>query len=180
MRQVLSLASSSTRLPTKPAKLLAVDIATTTGWALGPLGSKPGSGAVSLKTRYALIERCKALELFIKEKIKEGATHFIREEAPNSAWGGAKTNFRTIQMLNALCVTADNTAHTNNLVILDPVKINSLKLSWTGQGNAPKELMVRSAKLRGFLVSDHNEADALALWHWGEGILRPRQMEIPA
>ena len=43
---------------------------------------------------------------------------------------------------------------------------SSLKKFATGKGNAPKDLMlVEAVKRLGYTGSDHNEADALFLWH---------------
>ena len=38
-----------------------------------------------------------------------------------------------------------------------------IKKSWTGKGNANKDLMIAQARLRGFNPADDNEADALAI-----------------
>ena len=46
------------------------------------------------------------------------------------------------------------------------VPVGTIKLSWTGRGNANKEAMIEEAKLRRFSPKDDNEADALALLDW--------------
>lgn len=45
------------------------------------------------------------------------------------------------------------------------VPVGAIKKYWTGKGNASKEDMIESARMRGFDPVDDNEADALAILH---------------
>lgn len=46
------------------------------------------------------------------------------------------------------------------------VAVGTIKLFWTGKGNAPKEMMIAEARKRGYEPTDDNEADAIAILHW--------------
>lgn len=46
------------------------------------------------------------------------------------------------------------------------VPVGTIKRHATGKGNAPKEAMIASARARGFSPADDNEADAIALLLW--------------
>jgi hypothetical protein len=46
------------------------------------------------------------------------------------------------------------------------VGVGQIKKSWTGKGNASKELMIEMANIRGFNIDNDNQADALALLHY--------------
>jgi Holliday junction resolvasome RuvABC endonuclease subunit len=46
------------------------------------------------------------------------------------------------------------------------VPVGTIKRHATGTGNAPKEVMLRAVRARGFSPADHNEADALAILLW--------------
>ncbi len=46
------------------------------------------------------------------------------------------------------------------------VPVGTLKRHATGKGNAGKAEMVSAMKLRGYVVADDNEADALAVLDW--------------
>ena len=46
------------------------------------------------------------------------------------------------------------------------VPVGTIKLSWTGRGNANKKAMIEEARSRRFNPEDDNEADALALLDW--------------
>jgi len=47
------------------------------------------------------------------------------------------------------------------------VPVGVIKRHWTGKGNAPKAAMMEVAVAKGFSPVDDNEADALAILHWG-------------
>lgn len=46
------------------------------------------------------------------------------------------------------------------------VPVGTIKRHATGKGNANKEAMIAAAKARGFSPADDNEADAIAILHW--------------
>jgi hypothetical protein len=46
------------------------------------------------------------------------------------------------------------------------VPVGTIKRHATGSGNAPKPAMIAAARARGFSPADDNEADALAILHW--------------
>lgn len=56
---------------------------------------------------------------------------------------------------------------TNGDIRLCPLGVGAIKKAWTGKGNAKKELMIASARLRGFSPVDDNHADALAILRIG-------------
>jgi hypothetical protein len=46
------------------------------------------------------------------------------------------------------------------------VPVGTIKLHATGKGNAPKQAMIDAARARGYSPADDNEADAIAILHW--------------
>ena len=46
------------------------------------------------------------------------------------------------------------------------VPVGTIKRHATGKGNAPKQAMIDAARARGFSPADDNEADAIAILHW--------------
>jgi Holliday junction resolvasome RuvABC endonuclease subunit len=46
------------------------------------------------------------------------------------------------------------------------VPVGSIKKHATGKGNAPKQAMIDAARVRGFSPADDNEADAIAILLW--------------
>jgi Holliday junction resolvasome RuvABC endonuclease subunit len=57
------------------------------------------------------------------------------------------------------------------------VPVGTIKKSWTGRGNATKDLMIAEAEARGFEVENDNEADALALLHWAVSSRAPAKVQ---
>ncbi len=60
-----------------------------------------------------------------------------------------------LALLEAWCVS--------NHLLLKPVGVGTVKKHWTGNGAAKKDLMVSTARGKGFAVVDDNHADALAI-----------------
>ena len=46
------------------------------------------------------------------------------------------------------------------------VPVGTIKRHATGHGNAPKQAMIVAARARGYSPADDNEADAIAILHW--------------
>ena len=46
------------------------------------------------------------------------------------------------------------------------VPVGTIKSHATGKGNAPKQAMIDAARARGYSTADDNEADAIAILHW--------------
>ena len=46
------------------------------------------------------------------------------------------------------------------------VPVGTIKRHATGKGNAPKDAMIAAARALGFSPADDNEADAIAILHW--------------
>ena len=47
------------------------------------------------------------------------------------------------------------------------IGVGTVKKFWTGKGNANKEKMIAETNRRGFIVTDDNEADAIAVLECG-------------
>lgn len=140
--------------------ILALDLGTTTGFAIGGKGHvvsgtwglKPGrydgGGMRFVKFRARLEELYKAspFELVFYEEVRR---HAGTDAA--HVYGGFMGH------LTEWCET--------HKVPYEGVPVGTIKKFWTGNGSASKLLMKIHAKHRGFTVIDDNEADALALFH---------------
>lgn len=146
--------------------LFALDLGTTTGWALvqyiagkqrvtsGTQPFKPqrfeGGGMRYLKFTRWLDEM---------HKLSGGFTHIAFEEVRNHvstdsahAYGGFMAT------LTAWCEAWN--------VPYEGVPVGTIKKNATGKGNASKEAMILAARVRGHDPIDDNEADALAITYW--------------
>ncbi|TXH49740.1 MAG: hypothetical protein E6Q97_22105 [Desulfurellales bacterium] len=137
---------------------LALDLGTTTGWALVNPSGLITSGTESFKVgrfegggmRYLRFSR------WLDEMAAHGLAGIWFEEVRRHAGTDAAHVYGGLM--------AHLTAWAENRNIpYQGVPVGTIKKHATGKGNAPKEAMIAAAKSWGFNPADDNEADALAL-----------------
>jgi hypothetical protein len=146
-----------------PGTILALDLGTTTGWALRSADGFITSGTLSLKpSRYdgggmRYVRFRVWLDQLARDAGPIGAIHFeeVRRHAGTDAahvYGG---------LLATLTAWAETVG-----IPYQGVPVGTIKRHATGKGNAPKEAMIAAARARGFSPADDNEADAIAILFW--------------
>ena len=143
--------------------ILALDLGTTTGWALRhrdgttTSGSEPfaprrfeGGGMRYLRFKRWLTEVKQCADRVDAVYFEEVRRHAGVDAA--HAYGGFLAH------LTAWCEHHD--------IPYQGVPVGTIKKHATGKGNAGKADMIAAAKARGFDPEDDNEADALALLAW--------------
>ena len=149
--------------PPGAAVILALDLGTTTGWALRGHDGLITSGTVSFRpSRYdgggMRYVRFRAwLDQLADDAGPITAIHFeeVRRHVGTDAahvFGGL------LAMLTAWAETAG--------VPYQGAPVGTIKRHATGRGNAPKQDMIAAARARGFNPADDNEADAIAILLW--------------
>lgn len=140
--------------------ILALDLGTTTGFAIGGKGHVI-SGIWGLKPsrydgggmRYVKF-RAKLDELYRSSPFDMVFYEEVRRHAGTDAahvYGGLMGHLTEWCESKKIPYAAE--------------PVGSIKKFWTGKGNADKDMMIAEAKRRGFSPIDDNEADALALFH---------------
>jgi Holliday junction resolvasome RuvABC endonuclease subunit len=142
--------------------VLALDLGTTTGWALRSMGMTT-SGCLSLKSsrfdgggmRYLRFRRW--LEQLQSDAGPIGAVYFeeVRRHVGTDAahvYGGL------LGQLTAWC--------EEHGVAYQGVPVGTIKAFAAGRGNADKAAMIAAVQARGFSPADDNEADAIAILLW--------------
>lgn len=143
--------------------VLALDLGTTTGWALRSRDGGITSGTMT----------------FRPSRFEGGGMRFLRfhgwlAEVAGLSGGVARIVFEEVRahagtdaahiyggflgMLTAWCEEHD--------VPYEGVPVGTIKRFATGKGNADKATMVAAIQARGFAPADDNEADAIALLLW--------------
>ena len=142
--------------------ILALDLGTTTGWAMlcdgtitsGSQSFRPqrfeGGGMRFLKFKRWLADTKACTDGLDAVYFEEVRRHAGVDAA--HAYGGFLAH------LTAWC--------EHHQIPYQGVPVGTIKKSWCGHGNASKETMIEEAKLRRFNPKDDNEADALALLNW--------------
>jgi len=143
--------------------VLALDLGTTTGWALrghdggitsGTMTFKPsrfeGGGVRYLRFRGWLAEIAGLSGSIARIAFEEVHRHAGTTAA--HAYGGF------LATLTAWC--------EQETIPYEGVPVGTIKRFATGKGNADKAAMIAAVRARGFLPADDNEADAIALLLW--------------
>lgn len=144
-------------------RLLALDLGTQTGWCMSninPHGKRQQqSGSESFKPRSAEGAGMRYLKFtrFLDELGRGGfdwiAFEEVKQRPASVAAGHVYGGF--LATLMTWCEA--------NSVPYEPIPAGTIKKHWTGKGNSGKDLMLKSARERGFKPADDNEADALAI-----------------
>ena len=143
--------------------ILALDLGTTTGWALRGSDGNVTSGSESFRPqrfegggmRFLRFKRwlteLKAVADGIDALHFEEVRRHVSTDAAH-AYGGF------LATLTAWC--------EHHQIPYQGVPVGTIKKHATGKGNAGKDEVIAAIRARGHTPGDDNEADALALLHW--------------
>lgn len=158
--------------------VLALDLATTTGWAHGTPGGVPTFGSV----RFSKPESTRA-QAYRSFRDWLDATWNIRDRQPDiivyespavpSIMGG-KTNINTVRFLIGLAEHLEEWAHGKTE--LREASVGQVRAHFIGRNEKSaiaKPKTIKECLARGWPVETSDEADALALWAYQVSWLRP-------
>jgi len=158
--------------------ILALDIATRTGWAYGKPGELPLSGSERLApagSSNGAVGR--GLLRWLTDFTKVNAVAALYIEAPmNPQIMGGKTTFGTARMLIGLCFLAETVAEARGIYFIREANVQDVRKHFLGKArpkDKKREVMAR-CKALGWDHTDDNEADALALWAYACAVEAPR------
>ncbi|NDE16409.1 hypothetical protein EBZ80_15905 [bacterium] len=149
--------------------ILALDLATQTGWAYHANGLiSSGSEGFKLKKRDGPGQRFFRFRTWLREQIVEvKPERVVYEEVMRwSSGAAAKCYCGLLAIVQTECEAKE--------IKYEGVHVGTIKKSATGNGNATKEQMIRAAMEQGFRPQDDNEADALHIL-----LLFCRRLNIP-
>ena len=165
-RQSASVFEKNGELPMTPNTILALDLGTTTGWALrtpegqivhGFVSFRPqrfeGGGMRYLRFRRWLTE----LKATVAGTQGIGAVYF-EEIRKHMGVDAAHVYGGLLATLTAWC--------EHHQIPYQGVPVGTIKRHATGKGNASKDEVIAAMRALGHAVTDDNEADALAILHW--------------
>lgn len=155
-------------------RLLYLDLATVTGWAVGDVTDHPAFGSIRLpKTGRNLGQYGNAFEDWLCDKIaKEKPTH-VGFESP---FLGAGLNLNTTRKLTGLCFVTEMACEREGIGVSE-TNYSKVRVYALGDRKLPKlpakerkiewkKRMVQAAQFRGYDVHDDNEADAVLGWEY--------------
>ena len=149
--------------------VLALDLGTTTGWALSLPDRSVTHGYVSFKPqrfegggmRYLRFRRW--LDELLATTAPKGAASgldavYFEEVRRHLGVDAAHAYGGFLATLTSWC--------EHQKIPYQGVPVGTIKRHVTGKGNAGKTEMVSAIRARGYMVADDNEADALAVLDW--------------
>lgn len=169
----------------KQHRIMALDLARTTGWALGPPGRAPRSGVITFGGDGASHEaRFLQAHAWARSMIDlHKPTTVVWEEPLPSSFLRGRTNSNTTALLCGLPAVIGLACYQCGLYDVRRASPSDIRCHFIGRNMRSKEAEA-ATKLRcrqlGWAYSDDNEADALALWDYMVSILAPDQSSAPA
>ena len=148
------------------SSLLALDLGTTTGWALRAPEGQIAHGFVSFKSqrfegggmRYLRFRRWLTdMKATVAGTQGIGAVYF-EEVRRHMGVDAAHVYGGLLATLTAWC--------EHHQIPYQGVPVGTIKRHATGKGNASKDEVITAMRTLGHAVTDDNEADALAILHW--------------
>jgi hypothetical protein len=142
---------------------LALDLGTTTGWALRPRDGQIAHGYASFKP----------------QRFEGGGMRYLRFKRWLSELHGVARDIHTVYFEEVRRHVGVDAAHVygglmatltawceHHNIPYQGVPVGTIKKHATGKGNASKDEVLAAMRVHGHPVTDDNEADALALLHW--------------
>jgi crossover junction endodeoxyribonuclease RuvC len=153
--------------------LMGLDLATRTGWAIGPPGGRPVFGAKQFDPTDPEGKLFRDLAIWLEGQIeRHGITYLVTEEFYT---GQSRL---VVARLFGLRSVAKMVAYENNVRYRE-LRISAIARRFTGQGRFPrgdkKAVTIAAAKALGYDVGDdHDMADAIAIWTVGDELGWPK------
>jgi hypothetical protein len=160
--------------------ILALDLATVTGWACGNPGEQAQSGTLRFgrggNASHGQIA-AEAIAWFIEflSEMKPGIIAYEQPLPPNFI--GGKTTLNTGMVLMGLPFLLEGIAYKLGMYDVRPQRVSDIRTFFLGSNTIKsadaKQLTFERCQRLGFHPQDTNEADALALWCYQCAIVNP-------
>ena len=145
--------------------ILALDLATRTGWAILTDGGRIHSGTTSFALRKhegagQLYMKFRNLLLFLKQA-NPSLSRIVYERVSGPTRSSPQIYCGLLAMLEVF--------GEQHQISYDGIYVMTVKKAFCGSGRATKEDVIAQCRLMGFKPEDDNEADAIALLHIATG-----------
>lgn len=159
-------------------KVLALDLARKTGWAIGAPGGRPRSGVVRFASDGASHEAVFAAAYdWVRAMIEDEHPRTVVWEAPlPSSFMRGKTNAATTALLFGLPAVVGLACWSRDVLDLRQATPAEVRAHFIGRNMKSKDAEIATkAQCRrlGWSYQDDNECDALALWDYVAALVAP-------
>jgi len=161
----------------KAKNILALDLATVTGWAWGKPGETPKFGqqrfGKPLATRPQIY---KQYRLWLGLFCSAHKIDWIVYESPQLPFTmTSRTNIGTIRLLIGLCELLEEWAPEHDIELRE-ASVSQVRCHFIGANlkrDLAKRLTIERCKAMGWDVQNDDQGDALALWHYQACLMDP-------
>lgn len=165
--------------------ILALDLASQTGWAYGRPGSEPQHGTIRFASVGATHEAifCAALDWAydkcedIEDEGIDANTVIIVWESPlQTSFKLGRTTNNTTTVLYGLPAVIGAVAYSRGIYDIRKADTRDVRMHFLGcspKRVKAKPMVKAQCRAMGWKVSDDNEADALATWHYMCSLIEP-------
>ncbi|WP_354097525.1 hypothetical protein [Bradyrhizobium sp. S3.2.12] len=162
--------------------MLALDLASVSGWAVGEPGGKPAHGSHRFASAGASHEAIFAGAVrWLNGILNEYDPRIVVWEAPMPT-SFKTSNTNTTTLLYGLPAVIGAVAYLRGIYDIRKASTSDVRNHFIGSNPKraqAKPLVVRQCIAMGWPVSDDNEADALATWHYQCSLLNPKLALVP-
>ena len=156
--------------------VLALDLATTTGYAYGPPRGAPKFGHVRFSNGGSRASAYRNFRAWLEDKwnVRDHQPDLIVYESANVQFMAGKTNIETIKMLIGLTEHLEEWCH--NKVELREATTAQVRAHFLGmnlKSAIAKPMVVERCRQLGWMVNTSDEGDACALWNYQCSFLDP-------
>jgi hypothetical protein len=165
------------------APVLALDLASVSGWAVGEPGGKPVHGSIRFARPGASHEAIFAGAIkWINSVLNEYEPTIVVWEAPLAGFKGGKTTVDVTTILFGLPAVIGAVVYLRGIYDIRKAETRDVRHHFIGSNPKrarAKPLVMRQCRAMGWAVKDDNEADALATWSYMCSLLDPKLAIAP-
>ena len=164
--------------------IMALDLASTSGWAVGEPGGVPVHGSIRFASKGASHEAIfdKAHQWML-EKVCEYDPKVVVWEAPiPTSFNRGRTTVDTTSLLFGLPAIVGAAAYVCDVYDIRKADTRDVRMHFIGcnpKRAKAKPMVMRQCRAMGWEVADDNEADALATWHYMCALIEPKLAIAP-
>lgn len=155
--------------------VLALDISSKIGFAVGPPGRKPIFGTHPLPKSFDpndFGQRFAAFRVWLLDMMILHRPNMLAFEEPIAPRGvNMASSWTTIRFLIGLVSIAEEAAGAMHVDTTE-ANVSTVKKHWAGSGRADKRDMIAACNRMGWHVATDHEADAIGLWDYTIHVLR--------
>jgi len=161
-------------------RVLALDLASTSGWAVGEPGMLLAHGSIRFASKGASHEAIFANAFdWMQDKLGVyGPTTVVWEAPLPTSFSRGRTTIDTTTLLFGLPAVIGLAAYKRGIYDIRKAEIALVRRHFIGENPKralAKRMVKHACQVRGWDVTDDNEADAIAVWSYQCSLIAPEQ-----